>query len=106
MCDEDYELIEHPRLELHLHVATKFVQVPTHKLNVCVYFQAEDNDYKNYMQMMPILCWNTSQFDLFQFGSIMGLVLVGPIVGGFRGRSLAATGENLTRCVTITDHST
>ena len=36
MCDEDYELIEHPRLELHLHVATKFVQVSTHELNVCV----------------------------------------------------------------------
>ena len=29
MRDEDYELIEHPRLELHLHVATKFVQVPS-----------------------------------------------------------------------------
>ena len=27
MSDEDYALIEHPRLELHLHVATKFVQV-------------------------------------------------------------------------------
>ena len=36
MLEEDYELIEHPRLELHLHVATKFVQVPTHELNVCV----------------------------------------------------------------------
>ena len=105
MCDEDYELIEHPRLELHFHVATKFVEVPTHKLNVCE-FLAEDYDDKNDMQMMIILCWNTSQFDLFQFGSIMGLVVVGPIVGGFRGRSLAAAGENLARCVTITDHST
>ena len=27
MSDEDYESVEHPRLELHLHVATKFVQV-------------------------------------------------------------------------------
>ena len=27
MRDEDYQLVEHPRLELHIHVATKFVQV-------------------------------------------------------------------------------
>ena len=27
MSNEDYESVEHPRLELHLHVATKFVQV-------------------------------------------------------------------------------
>ena len=39
MCDEDYELIEHPLLELHWHVATKFVQVPTLKLNVCEFLQ-------------------------------------------------------------------
>ena len=30
MSDEDYESVEHPRLELHLHVATKFVQVIMH----------------------------------------------------------------------------
>ena len=29
MSNDDYESVEHPRLELHLHVATKFVQVTT-----------------------------------------------------------------------------
>merc|ERR550532_2228927 len=52
MRDEDYQLVEHPRLELHIHVATKFVQ----------------------------------------FGSLVGLTLVGPLIGAWRGRSLAAAG--------------
>jgi len=53
MSNEDYESVEHPRLELHLHVATKFVQL----------------------------------------GSLVGLTLVGPLVGAWRGRSLAAAGS-------------
>jgi len=57
MSDEDYESVEHPRLEVHLHVATKFVQ----------------------------------------FGSLMGLTLVGSLVGAWRGRSLAAAGSGALR---------
>ena len=49
MSNEDYESVEHPRLELHLHVATKFVQVPmmmmmmTMRMLICRYdFGGED----------------------------------------------------------------
>ena len=52
MTQEQYEAIPHPRLELHLHVTTKFIQL----------------------------------------GGMAGLVVVGPLLGAYRGRTLLAAG--------------
>ena len=57
MTQQQYEDIPQPRLELHLHVATKFIQL----------------------------------------GGMAGLVVVGPLLGAYRGRSLLAAGAGAVR---------
>ena len=100
MRDEDYQLVEHPRLELHIHVATKFVQV-------IIATRMAMSMLKNLIIVagMLITCMLIMVGAIFllsltlimvlavlQFGSLVGLTLVGPLLGAWRGRSLAAAG--------------
>ena len=76
MRDEDYALIEHPRLELHFHVATKFVQVVTindYNADKCGNIFAYKSD------VLPLIV----VFVVLQLGSLAGLTLVGPIVNKY-----------------------
>ena len=110
MSNEDYESVEHPRLELHLHVATKFVQVTIMmmmmmRMLICRYDFGGDDALDGGCDLFhdditaEILkgLFDTHHDALLshcQLGSLVGLTLVGPLVGAWRGRSLGAAGEN------------
>ena len=89
MRDEDYQLVEHPRLELHIHVATKFVQVIiTMRMAMSMLINVTAGMMITFLVSLTLIM----VLAVLQLGSFVGLALVGPLVGAWRGRSLAAAG--------------